>query len=175
GRIERPRTVRAGRVAVLAAVAGALLLAFGPTGLRDAARVLFAPWSVAIAATPRAPAVSVQPGNAEVPRGGSLDLSAAPATFTADGAELVFRADSAAAWIRIPMGRDSAAGAFTSRLFDLTEPTQYYVEASGVRSPTYRLRVSDLPAVQKVAIELRFPSYTGLESEREEDGGDVAA
>ncbi|HVH40497.1 MAG TPA: DUF4175 family protein, partial [Gemmatimonadaceae bacterium] len=175
GRIERPRTVRAGRVLAGAVVAGALLLTLGPAGLRDAARVLFAPWSVAIAATPPAPMVGVEPGNAEVPRGGSLDVRATLANFSADGAELVFRSDSTAEWVRIPMGRDSAGGAFAGRLFDITEPTQYYVEATGIRSPTFLLRVSDLPAVQKLAVELRFPSYTGLAPERDEDGGDVAA
>src|SRR5690606_9751576 len=92
-----------------------------------------------------------------------------------DGAELVFRSDSLADWVRIPMGRDSASGAFAGRLFDITAPTQYYVEANGVRSPTFALKVTDLPAVQRVAIELRYPAYTGRAPERDEDGGDVAA
>jgi uncharacterized coiled-coil protein SlyX len=44
-----------------------------------------------------------------------------------------------------------------------------------VRSRTYRLRITDLPAVTKLAVELRFPAFTGRAPEREEDGGDIAA
>jgi hypothetical protein len=175
GRIERPRAVRAGRVLAAAAAALALMLALGPDDLRDAARALFAPWSVAVAATPAPPMVLVTPGNAEVPRGGALDVRADLANFSADGAELVFRSDSTMDWVRVPMGRESVGGTFAGRLFDITAPTEYYVEAYGVRSATYRLRVSDLPAVQRLAVELRYPAYTGREAERIEDGGDVAA
>ena len=145
-RIERPRTVRAGRLLAGAVVAGALMLVLGPGGLRDAARVLFAPWSVAVAAEPPEAMVGVEPGDATVPRGGSLDVRATLTNFMADGAELVFRSDTLAEWVRIPMGRDSASGAFAGRLFDITAPTQYYVEANGVRSPTFDLKVTDLPA-----------------------------
>jgi hypothetical protein len=172
-RIERPRVVRAlkGGGTVVALIALALL--FGPERLRDSARVLFAPWSIAVAATPPAPRVAVQPGDVSVARGGALDISAALTNLSADGAELVFRSDSAAEWVRLPMGRD--AEAFTTRLFDITAPTEYYVEAGGVRSRSHRIRVLDLPAVQRLAVELRFPAYTGRSPERVMDGGDVAA
>ncbi len=173
--IERPRELRAGKFLAGAVVASALLLLFGPAGLRDSAQSLFAPWSVAIAATPPTPVVNVEPGDADVPRGGALDIRAALAHFTADGAELVFRSDSTAEWTRIPMGRDSAESEFAGRLFDLVALTEYYVEAMGVRSETYRLRITDLPAVTKLAVELRFPAFTGRAPEREEDGGDIAA
>ncbi len=175
GRIEKPREQRAWRLLAAAVVSAILLLALGPAGLRDSARLLFAPWSVAVAATIPSPSVLVEPGNADVPRGGALDVKATLQHFTADGAELVFRADSAEEWVRLPMGRESSDGAFAGRLFDLAAPTEYYVEANGVRSPTYRLRVTDLPAVTKVAVELRYPAYTKREMERIEDGGDIAA
>ena len=173
--IERPRVARAQKWLAGGLVAAALLLAFGPASVRDSARILFAPWSVAIAATPPAPVVDVEPGDAEVPRGGALDIRAALAHFTADGAELVFRADSAAEWTRIPMGRDSLEVRFAGRLFDLVDDTEYYVEAMGIRSETFRLRITDLPAVTRLAVELRFPAFTNLPPERDEDGGDIAA
>ena len=173
--IERPREARAGRFLVGAVAAATLLFVLGPAGLRDSAQNLFAPWSIAIAATPPTPVVNVEPGNADVPRGGALDIRAALAHFTADAAEIVFRSDSASEWVRIPMGRDSAETEFAGRLFDLVAPTEYYVEAMGVRSETYRLRITDLPAVTKLAVELRFPVFTGRAPEREEDGGDIAA
>jgi hypothetical protein len=39
----------------------------------------------------------------------------------------------------------------------------------------FRISVSDLPYVDRVDLEYRFPSYTGLSSQRQEDSGDIAA
>ena len=50
----------------------------------------------------------------------------------------------------------------------------YFVEAGGVRSATYRLNVVDMPYVQKLELEYHFPAYTGLEPRKIEDGGDIA-
>jgi hypothetical protein len=35
--------------------------------------------------------------------------------------------------------------------------------------------VSNLPAVSKLALDVRYPAYTGLPAEHQDDGGDVAA
>ena len=172
--LERPRIVRAARALAVGIAVGALLLALGPAGLRDSARALFAPWSVAEAAVP-AIAVRVVPGNAAVPRGASVDVGALLVGFASDSAELVFRADSAAEWVRLPMSRDKVEASFTSRLLDLTRPTDYFVESDGHRSAVYRLTVSDMPAVRRLALDLRFPAYTGLPAQHVDDGGDVAA
>jgi hypothetical protein len=141
--------------------------------LKDAARVLFIPWSEAAAAPVFA--VTVSPGDAQVPKGGAVELKAALRGFTALSAELVLKTDTATEWVRMPMLRDSAAAEFTSRLFDLTRNTEYYVEADGIKSRAFHLTVVDLPAVERLSLELRFPSYTGLPPERIEKGGDVAA
>lgn len=174
GRIERPRVQRALRAIGGIVVAAASLFAIGPKPLRSTARQIFAPWSIAEAATPTL-AVRVRPGNAAIPRGAAVDVSASIAGFSADGAELVFRADSAAEWVRMPMSRDSIDGSFTSRVFDLTKRTEYYVNANGVRSPTYALTVTDLPAMSGMSIDLRYPAYTGMPAEHIKEGGDVAA
>ena len=47
--------------------------------------------------------------------------------------------------------------------------------SSGVRSGVYKLTVRNLPAVRTIDLELRYPAYTGLQVERIEDGGDIAA
>ncbi|MGQ0702664.1 MAG: DUF4175 family protein [Gemmatimonadales bacterium] len=171
--LERSRVQRS--AAVLGGVLGAaaVLLLVGPIVIRDAARVLFVPWSEAEAAPVLG--ISVSPGNAAIPRGGAVQVRAALRGFEAEGAELVIRADTATDWVRIPMQRDSAAAEFTARLFDLVSATEYFVEAEGVKSPAFRLTVTDLPAVQRLALELRFPAYTGLPAERIDPGGDVAA
>ena len=50
----------------------------------------------------------------------------------------------------------------------------YFVEAGGVRSATYTLKVVDLPYVQRLELEYHFPAYTGLAPRKIEDGGDIA-
>jgi hypothetical protein len=59
-------------------------------------------------------------------------------------------------------------------LFDLAEPVEYFVEASGVRSAVFALKTVDLPYVQRLELELHFPAYTGLPPRTIEDGGDLA-
>ena len=172
--IEHPRMQKALRSLGVIGVAATLMFVTGPRQLRSTVRQLFAPWSVAEAATPTL-AVHVTPGNAAIPRGAAVDLKASLAGFAADGAELVSRTDSASAWVRLPMAHDSIAGAFTARVFDVTHRTEYYVDANGIRSPTYTLTVTDLPALNRLAIDLRFPAYTGMPVEHVVDGGDVAA
>jgi hypothetical protein len=171
--LERSRLGRAAATLAGVAAAAALLLVIGPPILRDAAKAIFIPWSEAAAAPVFA--VTVTPGDAKVPKGGAIELAAALRGFTAEGAELVIKADTATEWVRVPMLRDSADARFTSRLFDLTRSSQYYVEADGVRSRAFTLTVVNLPAVDKLSLDLRFPAYTGLPVERIEEGGDVAA
>ena len=172
--LERPRMLRASKTLGALTVVAVAMFALGPTGLRDSARLLFVPWSTAQAATPMR-TVRVLPGNATVPRGSALEVHASLVGFAADGAELVFRPDSASEWVRLPMSRDADSTGFRGRMFDLVKPAEYYVESADVRSPTYTLRVSDLPAVKLIALDLRFPAYSGLPVEHIADGGDVAA
>ena len=172
--LERPRMLRAARSLGLVALAGALLFFVGPAALRRTARQIFAPWSIAEAAVTTF-AVRVTPGNAAIPRGAAVDIHAGLIGFGADGAELVFRADTGTKWIRLPMGRDTTAGTFTSRMFDLTRPTEYYAESNGIKSPVYKLSITELPAVRLLAVDLQFPAYPGRPAEHIDDGGDVAA
>ena len=51
-------------------------------------------------------------------------------------------------------------------LFDVAAPIDYFVEAVGVRSPVYTLKVADMPYVQKLELEYHFPAYTGLRRAR---------
>ena len=97
-------------------IGSAALLVFGPTGLRDAAAILATP-NRPIATKPVF-AVSVRPGNAEVPKGGATEVAARLTGFVSEAAELVTRRDTTAEWERLPMAGDSA-GQFVTRLFDL--------------------------------------------------------
>lgn len=170
-RVDGGRLRRAGSALGVTTLGMVALLALGPASLRTSARTLFDP-----SREPAVPApfsIAVSPGDAVVPRGGAQEITARLLGFGSEGAALVFRADSATEWMSIPMERDSTGG-FVTRLFDLVRPTEYFVEAEGVRSTQHRLEVADLPAVSGLSALIRFPRYTGLPMETIEEAGDLA-
>ncbi len=154
-------------------VVAALTLGIGPSFLRSGARFIAAPWTNAEEARPYY--IVVDPGNAEVARGGGQLIRAQLHGFDADEAQIAVQRGADSAWTHIPLiaSRDSAG--FEIRLFDLVQRTSYYVEANGVRSPVYHLDVLDLPYVQALRLEYHYPAYTGLPAETVDDGGDIAA
>jgi len=131
------------------------------------------PWKKASEVAPYS--ISVEPGNATVPKGTDLQVSAQLNGFNSELVEVVTRRGAASEWERIPMGLGSDTVRFSARLFDLDADLEYYIESSGVRSGVFKLSVRNLPAVKNIDLELRYPAYTGLEVERIEDGGDIAA
>ena len=171
--VEAPGIMRAGVLLAAIATFGTGLIVFGPGYLRYAAALIATPWKPAAESAPYA--ISVQPENATVPRGADVQITAALRGFSSDLVEIVTRRGASAEWERIPMGTGPDSGRFEARLFDLDTDLEYYVESSGVRSGVFRLTVRDLPAVRSIDLDLRFPSYTGLEPERVEEAGDVAA
>lgn len=163
-----------------AALALVLLAWLGPRYVRSALGVLLNPWNSAEAAAPYA--ISVDPGNAVVPRGGDIRISALLRGFESDEVLIHLRKlDSAqarepdAAWEASAMGEGADPGSHAAQLFDLEESTDYFVEANGIRSPVYHLEVRDLPYTRSIALEYHFPGYTGLPAQQIQDGGDVAA
>lgn len=185
--VERTRAVEEGRRierrrlrwlpgAVAGAVGAMVLLAlFGPPSARTVMQVLFMPWSSAEAAQPYA--VLVEPGNTVVPRGGDARITARLRGFESDQVVLhLRRLDSLgpSAWEATAMGEGMVPGTWLAELFGLEVNAEYYVEASGVKSPAYRLEVRDLPYTRSIDLEYRYPAYTGLPAQRVPDGGDIA-
>ena len=169
---ERPALRRAS--ALLAAVAGLGMAAviLSPAFLRHAAPYLFAPWLVR-AASPYA--ITVEPGHVTIPRGGTQAVAARLVGFDAEGVDLLIRPAKGADWKRWPMTLDPAAGGFRFVLFGVETESEYCAEAGGVRSPVFRIAVADVPYVKKIDVEYRFPAYTGLAPQAQEDAGDVVA
>ena len=196
--VERARAVEDGRrierkplkwlpAALTSSIAILVLAAvFGPPFLRNALRILLTPWSNAEAAAPYA--VLVEPGSVVVPRGGDVRIIARLRGFESDEVVLFVRvADSArqtageadsraeaGEWEITSMGEETTPGSHAAQLFDLEHPSDYYVEANGIRSPVFRLDVRDLPYTRTIDLEYRFPGYTGLPMQRITDGGDIA-
>jgi hypothetical protein len=170
--VERRGLRRASGLLAAVAAAGMAVTILSPAFLRHAAPFLFAPWSLH-AASPYA--IDVDPGHATVARGSSQAVTARLRGFESENVELSVRSGPAADWRRWPMTADGSAGTFRFVLFGLEVATDYFVEASGVRSPSFRLDVADIPYVKKVDLEYRFPAYTGLSPQSLENSGDVAA
>ena len=170
-RVERaPMRRYAGSLAAVVVVAGAAFL-FGPAYMRHALSALLVFSRSVEAAAPYR--IEVKPGHATVPRGADQNISAHLVGFQADQASLMIRKSPTAAFERLPLIRGEN-DRYDGTLFDLTAPVDYFVEAVGVRSPVYSLKVADMPYVQRLELEYHFPAYTGLEPRKIEDGGDIA-
>ncbi len=182
-RVERrPLQLHAALVAVLAATLVGLTL-IGPAAVTQAARLMLLP-AVAVdpAMVPGVRRLAVEPGNADIARGGDVQLKARLIGFGSDGdsAVLMLRTvgDSATPpgeWERQLMIASDSAGQFGLRLFDVATLTEYYVEAGDLRSETFRLRVTDLPYVSELSFVYEYPAYTGLPPDTIVNGGDIVA
>src|SRR5262249_13210332 len=169
--VERTALQRhAATLAAIAAVLG-LALAFGPAYLRHGMSALLT-FQSAAASTPYK--IEVRPGNMKVPRGADQAVSAKLIGFSSSDVTVMTRSSESAAYDRVPLIPGKEQGTFEGMLFHLEKPTEYYVESNGVRSAKFTLSVVDLPTVQQMEMEYRFPAYTGL-APRKADGGDVAA
>jgi uncharacterized protein DUF4175 len=172
---ERELHVSAG---LLAGVLGVALLTtlLGPASLRHGMGLMLVPWDRTPAANVFA--ISAEPGNVTVARGGDLLIAARLRGFQSDAVDLLVRQRDSTNWTRLTMALDSAgkfAGRYTFRLFDIAAPMEYVIESNGVRSPAYRIDVADLPYAKQLGLQYRFPAYTGLAPQTVEAGGDIAA
>ncbi len=172
-RIERVHVRRYAAALAGALALGVVILRLTPSDMRHAAALLAAPWKNASAAAPYA--VLVEPGDAEVPKGSDVQLKAQLRGFNSAHVIVAIRRGAATKWEQFPMTVASDSASFELRLFDLAMSADYYVEASGVRSGVFHLRVRELPAVERIDLEYRYPAYSGLGVERVSDGGDIAA
>ena len=101
-------------------------------------------------------------------------VSALLAGFDAEEAALMVRKGPDAQFERVPMIRGES-GAYEGMLFDLACPARLL--RRGRRGPlcrSSRLKVVELPYVQRLELEYHFPAYTGLPPQKIEDGGDIA-
>ncbi len=170
-RIERVSVRRYGVAAAMVTAAALALFVLGPAYLRHALSALLVISRDVAAAAPYR--IDVTPGDATIPKGADQTITATLHGFDAADATLVMRKSPAAAYDRVPMVR-AENGAYDGMLFDLAEGLEYYIEAAGVRSRAFTLKVVELPYVKQLDLVYHFPSYTGLAPRTIEDGGDVA-
>jgi len=170
-----PRRRIIGGAAAAAAGAAALLwmIFAGPGFLGHGAALL---WGV----TPHGGAkpyydIQVQPGDATVRKGGDQWVTATVTGLEARQVRLCARFASATRWEETVMAHRESGSGYQFLFAALSEPVDYYVEAGGLRSRTYRLQVVDLPHIKRVRVAYRFPAWTGLKEAVQEGEGDLRA
>ncbi|HEX9728917.1 MAG TPA: hypothetical protein VGA37_10465 [Gemmatimonadales bacterium] len=172
-RVEHDRLVRSGGYLAGASIAALAVFLLNPGFLRHATPFLLAPWGGGSTESPYS--IAVTPGDSLVARGADLRITAILHNFDAATVAIAIRPGGADAWERWSMVIEEETGGYQILLFDLTDSTEYFVEAEGVRSAMHRIAVADLPYVATIALEYHFPRYTGLSPQRQEESGDIAA
>lgn len=170
-RIEQTRLQRYAMLFAGIAVVAMVVVGFGPAFVRQALTAVFLISRSVEAAAPYR--IDVAPGNTTVPKGADQTITARLHGFAAEDATLMMRKSATAVFESLPLIR-AEDGRYEGMLFDVAGQMEYFVEAAGVRSPVFTLKVVDLPYVQRLEMEYRFPAYTGLEPQQIEDGGDIA-
>jgi len=171
-RVEQSAFYRLTGVITGIAVLGLSLVLLGPIHLRLGLAALLLPTRAAAAVNPYE--VSIQPGDTTIARGSDQLVTAMLRGFESSDVSIFTRKGPDQTFQRITM-LSTESGDFEALLLGVNDPTEYFVEAAGVRSETFSIDVADLPYVDQLDLTYYFPRYTGLEPRTREDGGDIAA
>ena len=115
--------------------------------------------------------LTVRPGNITVRRHGDQAITAILQGLASP--RIFARYQSAAKWEAAPM--NPGRPGFQYLFAGLPEDVDYYVVAGAMRSPTYHIRVRDLPVVRSIAVTYHYPSWTGLPAKTDPHAGDLHA
>lgn len=171
-RVERVALRRSSGLVAGSTAFGIGLFLMGPAFLHNTTPVLLTPWTESGVHNPYR--IAVTPGDTTLAKGADLKVTAVLENFGASDVELVVRSGDDE-WTRWSMLREDSATTHSLMVFDLHQATEYYVEASGVRSAVHRVDVVELPYVQDIGITYYFPRYTGLDPVEQPGSGDIAA
>lgn len=119
--------------------------------------------------------IHVTPGDTTVRRHADQWITAQPAGFEAAEIRLAVRYEGSTRWEEAPMRPRAGGPGFEFLLAGIPESLDYFVSAGRIRSRTYKLRVVDLPRIQRLRVTYRYPAWTGLPPAVEEPGGDLRA
>lgn len=129
------------------------------------------PWAIPVPIN--YPQLTVTPGDARIPANASQEIRAELHAFESETATLYFTTGDTS-WHKTAMDL-SDERTFVSTLFDVQDQTKYYVKAGDQLSAIYTLTTYKPPKIKRVDLTFNFPEYTGLETKREKDSGDIWA
>ncbi|HUK16151.1 MAG TPA: hypothetical protein VLW65_07030 [Bryobacteraceae bacterium] len=119
--------------------------------------------------------IQVDPGNRTIRKRADQVVTAVLMGFTAPKVRFFARYTSSSQWEQAEMRSETGGSGFQFLIAGVPESLEYYVEAGGVRSQTYKLNVVDLPSVKNIRVTYHFPEWTGLKDAVEDPGGDLRA
>ncbi|MEE3371476.1 MAG: hypothetical protein VX346_19245, partial [Planctomycetota bacterium] len=127
-----------------------------------------------VESSPASLGIQVDPGDTEIERGTSLQI------MVRFQKELPFEVTlhhqgSTAVSQQVSMSQSLDDPVFASRLSNVQQDLVYHVAYPGWKSPSYRVRVFDFPALQQADAKLVFPDYTGLSEKQVNDVRRVTA
>lgn len=127
--------------------------------------------------TPSAPpyTIRVMPGDAAVRRNGDQLVVAEPLGLQVSQMRLHARFGRASRWQSVAMEPRPRGPGFEFLLAGIPEDVEYYVDAGSVASRHFRLRVADVPAVERIRVRLHYPTWTRLADSAADQGGDIRA
>jgi hypothetical protein len=119
--------------------------------------------------------ILVDPGNKLVRRKADQMVTATLTGFQAPQVKLFARYRSTSKWEETPMLPRASGASYEFLFAALAEPVEYYVEAAGIHSKTYKLDVVDMPAIKKIKVTYHYPSWLKMADMIEDPGGDLRA
>jgi hypothetical protein len=105
--------------------------------------------------------ITVDPGDRLVRRRSDQPIRATLVGFQAPEVRLMARYKSSAKWEQAPMLPRASDSSYEYLFAAVPEPVEYYVEAAGVRSKTYKLDVIDLAGVKNIKVTYHYPAWLG--------------
>ncbi len=160
------------RVLLYAAAALLLIGIFGYSGLfRTRLASYFTDRPQALAPVK---SLQVQPGNAHVARGATVEVIAESPETSASEAT-IYIAKAGKEWQPAAMSLTTQPGKFTHHVFEVRDTTRYYVRLGSALSDIFALVPLDAPDVKQLRVTYRYPKKIGLPTRREETNGDIYA
>jgi hypothetical protein len=169
--VERLQLRRYGLALGGVAVVALLTFLAGPAFIRHAMSALLLVAESVVEASPYR--IQVTPGTVTIPKGADQTITASLSGFATDDVVLMVRRSPTAAFEPMPLLANEDGG-YDGIIFDVAARLDYQVIADGVQSSVHTLDVEEVPYVQRMTHEYRFPAYTGLEPQTIENGGDIA-
>src|ERR1035437_2086684 len=120
-------------------------------------------------------AIQVDPGNRTVRKRADQLISATLSGFSAPKVRFFAKYSSASQWEQAEMRTAPGGSAYQFLIAGVPETLEYYVEAGGVKSPTYKLNVVDLPNVKNIKVTHHYPAWADMKDFVENPGGDLRA
>ena len=164
---------RMGRFLLVCFLSGVLLFALFPTAFFGAADRLLH-FNEAYA-SPSLFRFVVEPGSRELIKGESVPVRVRVLGESPGEVTIAFRRRGDLYYEERVLHAD-AAGEFRHQFASVTETTEYYVHARGIRGDDYTLAVTDRPLIRMLRLTVFPPAYSRLPERPQDDNvGDVAA